>query len=56
MAVDLPPEQMEEPVDVVGEALAAEAEEPPAPAGDAAETDHVEDDHPVVYSTGSKDS
>ena len=56
LAVDLPPEQMEEPVDVVGEALAAEAEEPPAPAGDAAEADHVEDDHPVVYSTDSKDS
>jgi hypothetical protein len=54
LAVDTPPEVIEPPVDVVGEALAAaqaeEAQKPPQP-----QPVHVNDDNPVVYSTTSDD-
>jgi hypothetical protein len=51
LAVDTPPEVIEPPVDVVGEALAAEqAEEARKPKQP--QPVHVEDEHPVVYSSG----
>ncbi len=48
LAVDTPPEEIEPPVDVVGETLQAEQQqvEPPA---------EVDEEHPVVYSTSSDD-
>jgi hypothetical protein len=48
LTIDTPPEEIEPPVDVVGEALQAEQQqvEPPA---------EVDDEHPVVYSTSSDD-
>lgn len=48
LTIDTPPEDIEPPVDVVGEALQAEQQqvEPPAEVGD---------DDPVVYSTSSDD-
>ena len=54
LAVDAPPEEIEPPVDVVGEALAAEkAEESQKPKQP--QPVHVNDDNPVVYSTTSDD-
>lgn len=54
LAVDAPPAEIEPPVDVVGEALAAEkaeeAQQPRKP-----QPVHVNDDNPVVYSTTSDD-
>ena len=48
LTIDTPPEEIEPPVDVVGETLQAEQQqvEPPA---------EVDDEHPVVYSTSSDD-
>ena len=48
LTIDTPPEEIEPPIDVVGEAIAAEQQqvEPPA---------EVDDETPVVYSTSSDD-
>ncbi len=47
LSLDAPPEQVEPPEDVVGEALAAEHPVPPQP-------DHVEDETEIVYSSSSE--
>ena len=55
LAVDTPPEVIEPPIDVVGEALAAErAEEARKPKQP--QPLHVDDENPVVYSTTSSEN
>jgi hypothetical protein len=48
LSIDSPPEQVEPPIDVVGEALANEKPQPPQP-------EHVEEEVEVVYSSTSED-
>jgi hypothetical protein len=53
LTLDRPAEEVEPPIDVVGEALRAETPEQPAPLEDEG---HVELQEAVVYSTASDDS
>jgi hypothetical protein len=52
LAMDAPPEEIEPPVDVVGEALAAEAQEQEQKQ-QVRTSDPVDDEDPVVYSTAT---
>ena len=55
LTLDRPAEQVEPPIDVVGEALRAERAEQARPAPPRADEDHVEVEEQVVYSTSSGD-